>query len=601
MKKVGSFIILVLTLTLLSSIPAYAKPSKDITVVVNNETIKCNPKPYLKDGEVMVPLRSIAEAIGGTVTWDKKAKTAWLEFDMIQIEVPIGKKSFSIHHNIDFPSMLQEVFWKKTARFVGNRVVVPANFFESLGMTVNYDAYQRILTITSDKSLLDNVPYEEVPYNNIKGNNTLTKWYYENNTKAGISYIRDGGYIYALIGVGEKNTGGYTINIDSVTYFSKDTVTIKARVIPPSENAIMVITYPSKLIRIKSNTIKTVVGDIAYLTNTLSNVSSVTMNDTTVSKYEFLSLDQGKLRDLTTTEKTNIMKSFQEATIDSNMYVQMITGNVLIVTMKDGTMVTFTSYGSKTNCVVSITKGSSSSTYHIVAPVIAELLLEKTNSLSNMSGVTMNETTVSKYEFLNLDQGKLRDLTTTEKTNILKSFQEATIDSNMYVQMITGNVLTVTMKDGTIVTFTSYGSKTNCVVTIAKASSSSTYHIVAPVIAELLLEKSSNLSKETGVTMDDTTVSKMELLNLDNVKIRDLTRTEKKVIMKSFREATIDLNMYVQMIAGDVLKVTMKDGNVLTFTSYGSKTNCVVTFTKNGSSRTLHIVAPDIAEMLLDN
>ncbi len=612
MKRFRLLIIFILMLTLMSSMPVYAKNSKqpkhtkapkNITVVVNDKTIKSNPKPYLKDGEVMVPLRPIAEAIGAKVTWDKYTKTAWVEYNTMRVEIPVGKKSFFIHHNADFSGFPLQIFFKRWAQFVDNKVVVPAKtFLESLGLTVNYDSKTKILSIKSPSTLPSKVPYEEIPSDYVKGNAALRNWYNTNNMKAGISYIRDGGYIYALIGGGEKPTGGYSVLINSVTYITADTISISAKVTPPGDNVrvMMVITYPSKLIRIKSDTIKTVVGTIEDQSNTLSKLTGVTMNDTTLLKAELLSLDQVKLRDLTVTEKANIMKSFNEATIDPNMYVQMIAGNVLKVTTKDGAIITFTSYGSKTNCVATITIGNTSSTYHIVAPAIAELLLEQSNSLSKTTGVIMNDTTLSKAELLSIDQVKLRDLTITEKSNVMKSFNEATIDSNMYIQMITGNVLRILMKDGTIATFTSYGSKTNCVVTLTKGNTSSTYHIVAPTIAELLLEQSNSLSKTTGVAMNDTTLSKAELLSIDQVKLRDLTITEKSNVMKSFNEATIDPNMYIQMITGNVLRILMKDGTIVTFTSYGSKTNCVVTLTKGNTSSTYHIVAPVIAELLLE-
>jgi hypothetical protein len=69
--------------------------------------------------------------------------------------------------------------------------------------------------------------------------------------------------------------------------------------------------------------------------------------------------------------------------------------------------------------------------------------------------------------------------------------------------------------------------------------------------------------------------------------------------MKAFNEATLDPNPYIEMIAGNVLKITTNDGYVLTFTSYGSKTNVIVNFEKDGDNRTFHLVAPVIAETLL--
>lgn len=376
MKKISSFVIIVIMLTLLTSIPAYATKTKDIRVVVNEKIIKCNLKPYVKDGEVMVPLRQIAQAVGATVKWDKKTKTDWVHLDMIHVEVPVGEKSFYIHRDADLSGIPEEVKLKKTTKIVKGRVVVPAKtFFESMGMTVKYDSKKRVLTITSNNSLPESVPYEEIPSDFVKGNDTLMNWYNKNNMNAGISYIRDGGYMYALIGAGEKPTGGYTIHIDNVVYTTNDTVSINAIVTATGDNVIMAITYPSLLIRIKSDTIKTVVGDINDLPKTPSKEEWVTMDNTTVSKMELFNLDQVKIRDITETDKEKIIKSFNEATIDSNMYVEMITGNVLKVTMNNGYVLTFTSYGSNTNVIVKFEKDGDSRTFHLVAPDIAKILL----------------------------------------------------------------------------------------------------------------------------------------------------------------------------------------------------------------------------------
>lgn len=366
---------LVIMLTLVSSVPVYAKPTKDINVVVNDKKIQCNPKPYVKDDEVMIPLRSIAEAVGATVRWDKKTKTAWVDYNMTHVEITIGKKVFYIHHDADFTGIPEEVDSKILPKYVNNKVVVPAKaFLESLGMSVEYDSKNKVLTITTKWN--NPISYEEISSDLIKSNNKLIKWYNENHEKEGISYIRDGKYIYVLIAAGEKTTGGYIVNIDQLVTLTGNTVSVTASVTAPSENAIMIITYPSKLIRIKSDMIKTVVGEIKQLTKAPSKDNWVTMDHTTVSKMELFNLNDEKIRDLTKLEKKYIMKTFNEATIDTNMYVQMIAGNVLKVTMKDGDVLTFTSYGSKTNVIVVYEKGSESMSYHIVAPDIAELLLD---------------------------------------------------------------------------------------------------------------------------------------------------------------------------------------------------------------------------------
>lgn len=234
-----------------------------------------------------------------------------------------------------------------------------------------------------DEIIDNNVPakvaYEEITFDYFKYNDTLINWYYENNQKLGINYIRVGKYMYVLIGAGQKPTGGYSISIDDAYLSKSDTVSIKARVCPPGDNVSvsMVITYPSKLIRIKSDTINNVIGDIIDTTNTTGIEKWITLDTTKVASLELLDLDLIKIRDITGTQRYDIIKSFNEATIDQNSYIFMITGNVLKVTTIDGYVLTFTSYGSETNVIVNINKDHETRTFHLVAPVIAKILLNK--------------------------------------------------------------------------------------------------------------------------------------------------------------------------------------------------------------------------------
>ncbi len=501
MKKLYSFVIMVVIMTLLTSTTAFAgSTAPKIKVTANKKIVKYDVAPYLKNGEVMIPVKQTSEALGATVTWDKKNKTLWVNLGMMHIELPVGKSEFYIHRDADFSGIPQTVKLKTPIKSVKGSVVVPGKkFFESIGMTVTWNSKKRVLSITGDNTITEDisyteisakdisnieavnkwynknfkkagvhyikhdgvmyvlvgagsqptggytvdinkissvsskkafvtaiyknsspdkmvtqietfphvlikiegyknltsvdgevqemivdyapvkVPYEEIASDFVKGNSTLLNWYNENNQKLGISYIRDGKYIYALISAGEKPTGGYTINIDDVFYSTYDTVSINASVTPPGDNVrvMMVITYPSTLIRIESDTIKTIVGEVIDTTKTPSKEKWVTMDSTTVTKMELFNLDQVKLMDITGTVINDIIKSFNEATIDQNSYIEMITGNILKVTTNDGYVITFTSYGSETNVISSFEKDEEIRTFHLIAPVIAKTLLQK--------------------------------------------------------------------------------------------------------------------------------------------------------------------------------------------------------------------------------
>jgi hypothetical protein len=494
-KKIYTLVILVVLMAFITNSTAFAcSKTPKIKVTVNKETVKYDVSPYLSNGEVMVPVEETAEALDGKVEWDKKNNTAWIHLTMTHVELIVGKSEFYIHRDADFSGIPQTVKLSTRIKYSKGSVLVPAKtVFESLGMTVTWDSKTKILAITGDNSdhkdisytelskdnisnmkevsawyqrnytkagihsmrykgimyvlasagskptggysvgissltyetstkaflsayltppspnmmvtqvetfphilikiegqkklrsvkgeIKDNtptpsptnVPYEEITFDQLNNNRTLMNWYFENDQKPGITYIKDGAYIYALIGAGERPTGGYTIRIDKIYYSTSDTVIIDAKVAPPGDNVrvMMVISYPSMLIRIKSETIKSIIGDV-YDTK----ISWVTLDLTTVTKMELYNLDQVKLRDITGVEKDEIMQAFNNATVDFNPYIKMIAGKILKVATTDGYLITFSSYGSETNVIASLEKNGVAKSFHLLAPGIAKYIFK---------------------------------------------------------------------------------------------------------------------------------------------------------------------------------------------------------------------------------
>lgn len=382
--KIKKILIMVLVMTLLSTSAAFAGTAASIKVTVNNKLVKFSEKSYIKNGEVMIPLKQTALALGATVAWDKKSKTEWVDFGMMHVELTVGKSEFYIHRDADFSGIPQTVKLKTPIKVVKGRIFVPGKtFVESIGMTASWDSKKRVLSITNnnatDVDLAKAVPYTEITADDISGNQDVFEWYHLNNQNAGISYMKQDGVMYVLIGAGEKPTGGFSVSIDKIFYSDADTITINAKVSPPGDNVrvMMMITYPSMLIKINSNSIKDINGEVVDSTNAAATKEKwITMDTSTVTKMELFTLDQVKVKDVIGLEKDDIMKSFNEATIDQNSYIEMITGNILKVTTSDGHVLTFTSYGSDTNVIVNFEKDGESRSFHLVAPVIAQTLLK---------------------------------------------------------------------------------------------------------------------------------------------------------------------------------------------------------------------------------
>lgn len=508
MKKIKALIVLVIIMTIFTSMPVSAAGKRTphnkvtgktpkITVTVNNKKVKYDVSPYLLKDEVMIPLKQTAEALGEKVTWNKNTKTAWLSIDMMKLELVVGKSELYIYRDADFTGKPETVKLQAPIKRVRGSVCVPGKIvFESIGAKVSWDSKKKALAITRNNtqgkdityteitkeaisknktvlnwynanykkagvsfkksnntiyvliaagkkptggytmgvdkityeaskkafvlayvkapssdmmvtqaetyphilikldgksiknvsgevkeikagSLPTDIAYDEITVDSIKNSSALMKWYDSNNQKMGIHYMREGKYIYALIAGGERPTGGFGISIDKIYYSTSEIVSINATVTPPGDNVrvMMVITYPSKLIRIQSDTIKYIIGEVKNADN--SKEKWPLIDAAKVSKIELLTLDQVKLRDITCKEKEAILQAFNEATIDPNFYIEMITGNILRVITTDGYTITFTSYGSETNVIANIAWNTDVRTFHLVAPAIAKLLLQK--------------------------------------------------------------------------------------------------------------------------------------------------------------------------------------------------------------------------------
>jgi hypothetical protein len=386
------------------------------------QTIKLNTPIKYSRGSILVPAKTVFESIGMTVTWDSKRSELSITGDVtgnkeikyteITKDAIEKMRSLSAWYNRNYTKAgihsmryngVMYVIASAGKKPTGGYTVGINNVTYETSSKALVDAYVKspspdmmvtqvetyphiLIKIEGQKKLRrvggevkENTPapiptvvnYEEITYDNIVNNSKLANWYTENNQKQGISYIRDEEYIYALIAAGERPSGGYTVSIDNIFYSSLDTVIISAKVTPPGDNVrvIMMITYPNKLIRIKSDTLKTIVGEVND-----TKITWVTLDINTVKSMELYDLNQVKLRDIIGTEKDEIMQSFNMATIDPNPYIKMIAGKILKVTTTDGYLMTFSSYGSTTNVIASLEKAGVSKAYHLLAPGIAKYI-----------------------------------------------------------------------------------------------------------------------------------------------------------------------------------------------------------------------------------
>lgn len=71
---------------------------KEVSVNVDNSYVKSEVRPTIIDGNTMVPLRAIFEALGTDVQWIDQTKTVVSTKDSVNISLTIGSKTMLVNH-----------------------------------------------------------------------------------------------------------------------------------------------------------------------------------------------------------------------------------------------------------------------------------------------------------------------------------------------------------------------------------------------------------------------------------------------------------------------------------------------------------------------
>ncbi|NPV91963.1 MAG: copper amine oxidase N-terminal domain-containing protein [Firmicutes bacterium] len=113
-----------------------------IRVFINNKKVRFDTIPYIKDGRTMVPLRSIAEALGAKVNWDSGAQTITLTKEGMNVRLTISNPQAYINSDsvqLDAP-----------AEIVDSRTFVPLRFIgEAFKAEVKWDNNIKAVQIKS--------------------------------------------------------------------------------------------------------------------------------------------------------------------------------------------------------------------------------------------------------------------------------------------------------------------------------------------------------------------------------------------------------------------------------------------------------------------
>ncbi|WP_172844476.1 ankyrin repeat domain-containing protein [Tumebacillus algifaecis] len=150
MKKktvISSLFALILTLPL-----AHAPVQAAITPVeiqVNGKVLSTDQAAFNDDGTVFVPIRHLAEALGGTATWDNTSRIATVTIGNKKIDFEIGKDIATVNN--------ERLRMSGSTQIVGERTMVPIRFIgEHVGGEVKWDqAKHAVIIDTRSAPLFD--------------------------------------------------------------------------------------------------------------------------------------------------------------------------------------------------------------------------------------------------------------------------------------------------------------------------------------------------------------------------------------------------------------------------------------------------------------
>jgi hypothetical protein len=140
-KKVIAILIAVAVVLCFSTV---AQAAQKITILVDGKTVESDVPAYIDgNNRTMVPIRFVAEALQGNVSWDGKVKKVTIARNNTTILLWIGKKSYSVNNaaqNMDTIPNIKE-----------GRTMVPLRFVaESLCCQVTWDSKNYIVRVESD-------------------------------------------------------------------------------------------------------------------------------------------------------------------------------------------------------------------------------------------------------------------------------------------------------------------------------------------------------------------------------------------------------------------------------------------------------------------
>ena len=181
---------------------------KEAGVTVNEETLKTEFAPYIKEGRTFVPIREITEKLGADVKWDGKDESIKITLNGDVINMQIDNPNVTVNDKeivLDKAQAPQLALYNKPRR--ETKTMVPLRFIsETFGYNVdwNNDKVRAEISTVSAKSIFEDNKTKKESNTNSKNKktsnkNTVSKENTSKKTKTKSSSIFDNNYFQSNV------------------------------------------------------------------------------------------------------------------------------------------------------------------------------------------------------------------------------------------------------------------------------------------------------------------------------------------------------------------------------------------------------------------
>ncbi|SCZ01767.1 stalk domain-containing protein [Alkaliphilus peptidifermentans] len=374
------------------------KQEPGILIYIDGEQPELDAMPIIENNRTLIPVRGVMEKMGANVEWDGEENAVKVIMDDVSILLHIGQDTAVITRDIDKEQVLETINLDVPAKIIEGRTFIPGRFVaEALGAIVGWNDENRSVIIqTQNKgdiiSVERPIDFEKAMDYMIVENDELMDWYLENINEEGVHSLTDGKWKHVLISAGEKPSGGYELNVESVTEVTPGTAYIYATLVSPEEGVPVTdaITYPHALIRFEGNSIEKLQWDITDINQGNGGISiedevgesllemEKGISIESIKDMKLYSLMQEEIKEFSQDEIVEIINHLNTGATYNGAYITMLAGNSIKITLEDEGELQLTSFGSKDYVIVSGALNGEFVSYCIISPEVGSILLDLT-------------------------------------------------------------------------------------------------------------------------------------------------------------------------------------------------------------------------------